>query len=200
MNIAAVSLLCLLSAGSYATAQQSPAAPKTSAAPSVAAAPVASAPASPAGPDANGMYKLRDGDDVPLTFAQDLSSKTATDGDPVTLILAEDLKVGGVVVARAGSKAVGEVTNAKKSGMMGKAGELNLRLEYLKVGEYKVHLRGTKGKEGESGTTGAVVLTVLFGPIGLIKHGKNVEIKQGTALKAFVSDDIALPPAPPAAI
>ncbi len=144
------------------------------------------------------MYKLRDGDDVQLTFAENISSKTASDGDPVTLILAEDLKVGGVVVARAGAKAVGEITNAKKSGMMGKAGELNLRLNYLKVGDTKVHLRGTKGKEGESGTTSAVVLTVLFGPIGLIKHGKNVEIKQGTPLKAFVSDDIALPAAPPA--
>ena len=82
--------------------------------------------------------------------------------------------------------------------MMGKGGVLNVCLIYLKVGDYKVHVRGTKGKEGESGTTGAVVLTVLFGPIGLIKHGKNVEIKQGTALKAFVADDIALPPAPPA--
>jgi hypothetical protein len=78
--------------------------------------------------------------------------------------------------------------------MMGKAGQLNIRLEYLKVGDTKVHLRGSKGKEGESGTTGAVVLTVLFGPIGLIKHGKNIEIKQGTPLKAYVSDDTALPP------
>ena len=76
---------------------------------------------------------------------------------------------------------------------MGKAGELNSRLNYLKVGDNKIHLRGTKGKEGESGTTSAVVLTVLFGPIGLIKHGKNVEIKQGTALRAFVADDT--PPA-----
>ena len=143
------------------------------------------------------MYKLHDGDDVSLIFAQDLSSKTATEGDPITLTLSEDLKVGGVVVARTGSKAIGQITNAKKSGMMGKAGELNLRLEYLKVGDTKVHLRGTKGKEGESGTTGAVVLTVLFGPIGLIKHGKNVDIKQGASIKAFVSEDIALPPAPP---
>ena len=101
-------------------------------------------------------------------------------------------------MARSGCKAIGEVTNAKKSGMMGKAGELNLRLNYLKVGDNKVHLRGTKGKEGESGTTSAVVLTVLFGPIGLIKHGKNVDIKQGTALKAFVADDILLPVAPAA--
>jgi hypothetical protein len=87
------------------------------------------------------------------------------------------------------------VTRAEKSGMMGKAGELNMRLNYMKVGDTKIHVRGTKGKEGESGTTGAVVLTVLFGPIGLIKHGKNVEIKQGQSFHAFVSDDVALIPA-----
>jgi hypothetical protein len=148
-------------------------------------------------PDADGKYKLRDGDDVALQFAQDLSSKTSTDGDSVALVLAEDLKVGSVVVARAGAKAVGEVTNAHRAGMMGKAGELNMRFDYLKVGDYKVHLRGSKGKEGESGTTSAVVLTVLFGPIGLIKHGKEVDIKQGTAIKAYVADDISLPPTPP---
>ncbi len=83
----------------------------------------------------------------------------------------------------------------KKSGMMGKVGELNVRLNYLKVGDYKVKLRGSKGKEGEGKLGTTVALTVLFGPIGLIKHGKNIEIKQGTALKAYVSDDISLPPA-----
>ena len=130
-----------------------------------------------------------------LTFAQDLSSKTAAEGDPVALTLVDDLKVGGVVVAKAGAHAVGEVTKASKSGMMGKAGDLSIRLDYIKVGDDKIRLRGTKGKEGESGVTSTVVLTVLFGPIGLIKHGKNVEIKQGQALHAFVSDDISLPPA-----
>jgi hypothetical protein len=143
-----------------------------------------------------GMSMLREGTDVPLKFAQALSSKTAAEGDPVAFVLDEDLKVGDVVVARAGSAAFGEVTNVKKSGMMGKAGELNVRLDYLKVGESKIRLRGTKGKEGESGTTGAIVLTVLFGPIGLIKHGKNIDIPQGAALKAYVADDNSLPAAP----
>jgi hypothetical protein len=160
---------------------------------SVAPAPVAAAPAANA-PDASGKFMLRDGTDVNLVFAQDLSSKTSSEGDPVVLTLADDLKVGDVVVAKAGDKAFGEVTKAEKSGMMGKAGELNLRLTYLKAGDTKIKLRGTKGKEGESGTTGAVVLTVLFGPIGLIKHGKNVEIKQGQSLHAFIGDDIALVP------
>ena len=79
--------------------------------------------------------------------------------------------------------------------MMGKAGELNIRMDYLKVGDTKVKLRGSKGKEGQSGTTSAIVLTVLFGPIGLIKHGHDIDIKKGAALKVYVGDDIGLVPA-----
>jgi hypothetical protein len=138
---------------------------------------------------------LKEGTDVRLKFAQDLSSKTAADDDPVNLVLDEDLKVGDVMVARAGAKAVGTVTHAKKAGMMGKGGELNLRLEYLLVGDSRMRLRGTKGKEGEGKVGAAVALTVLFGPIGLIKHGKNVEVKQGTPLLAYVDQDFALPAA-----
>jgi hypothetical protein len=184
-------VLCsALIVGTSASAQQTVAPAAAAAAP---AAPVAAS--APAGPDANGKYMLREGEDVNLQFSDDLSSKTASEGDPVALTLVDDLKVNGVVVAKAGAHAFGEVTKAEKSGMMGKAGELNLRLNYIKVGDDKIRLRGTKGKEGASGTTSAVVLTVLFGPIGLIKHGKNVEIKKGQALHAFVSDDIALAPA-----
>jgi hypothetical protein len=137
---------------------------------------------------------LAEGTDVPLLFDEDISSKTAAEGDPVAFVLAEDIKVGDVVVAKAGCKAFGEVTNAKKSGMMGKAGELNVRLDYLKVGDVKVHLRGAKGREGNSGTGAAVALTVLFGPIGLIKHGSNIDIKKGAPMKVYVGDDIGLPP------
>src|SRR6266704_5860494 len=138
---------------------------------------------------------LKEGTDVKLKFAQALSSKTAADDDPVNLVLDEDLKVGDVTVVKAGAKAVGTVTNAKKAGMMGKGGELNLRLEYLLVGDSRMRLRGTKGKEGEGKVGTAVALTVLFGPIGLIKHGKNVEVKQGTPLLAYVDQDFTIPPA-----
>jgi hypothetical protein len=170
-------------------AQQATVAPAPSAASTQADSPVAANPAPPA------KLVLADGTDVALTFDQDLSSKTAAEGDPVTCVLAEDLKVGDVIVAKAGSKAIGEVTNAKKAGMMGKAGELNIRMDYLKVGDTKVKLRGSKGKEGQSGTTSAIVLTVLFGPIGLIKHGHDIDIKKGAALKVYVGDDIGLVPA-----
>jgi hypothetical protein len=138
---------------------------------------------------------LKEGTDVKLKFAEEVSSKTAAEGDPVNFIVDEDIKVGDVVVVKAGTKAVGTVTNAHKAGMMGKGGELNVKLEHLKAGDMKVRLRGTKGKEGDSKTGTAVALTVLFGPIGLIKHGKEIVVKEGTPLAAFVDDDISLAPA-----
>ncbi len=171
-----------------------PAAQTQTVAPAAIPAPMANQATAPGVQVASGKLVLAEGTDVPLAFDEDISSKSAAEGDPVAFVLAEDLKVGDVVVAKAGSKAFGEVTNAKKSGMMGKAGELNVRLDYLKVGDVKVHLRGAKGKEGNSGTGAAVALTVLFGPIGLIKHGSNIDIKKGTAMKVYVADDIILPP------
>ncbi len=131
--------------------------------------------------------------DVNLKFSQDLSSKTATEDDPVNLVLDQDLKIGDIVIAKAGAKAVGTITHAKKAGMMGKAGELNMRLQYLIVGDTRLKLRGTKGKEGQGKEGTAVALTVLFGPIGLIKHGKNVDIKEGTPLLAYTDEHFELP-------
>ncbi|MGC2887556.1 MAG: hypothetical protein WB627_00700 [Candidatus Acidiferrum sp.] len=142
--------------------------------------PDANKPPAPVGAAPPEKLVLKEGADVNLKFAQDLSSKTAADDDPVSLVLDQDIKIGGVVVVKAGARAVGTITHAKKAGMMGKAGELNMRLEYLVTDTGRLRLRGTKGKEGEGKTGTAVALTVLFGPIGLIKHGKNVEIKEGS--------------------
>lgn len=143
----------------------------------------------------SGSLKLKEGEDVKLKFAQELSSKTASEGDTVNFVVADDVKVGDVVVIKAGTKAVGTVTNAKRAGMMGKGGELNVRLDHLKAGDTKVRLRGSKGKEGDSKTGQSVALTVLFGPIGLIKHGKEIVVAEGTPLAAYVDDDVMLSPA-----
>lgn len=138
---------------------------------------------------------LKEGTEIPLQFSQNLSSKTAAEGDPVNLSLAEDLKVGNQVVAKKGSQALATVSHAKKAGMMGKAGELNIRLEYLKASDTRIKLRGSQGREGQGKEGTAVALTVLFGPLGLIKHGKNVEVKEGTPLKVYIDQDTWLPPA-----
>jgi hypothetical protein len=151
-------------------------------------------PSNPACGPAGGCL-LRDSTEVGLKFATDVNSKSAHEGDPVEFLLDEDLKVGGTVVIPKGAHAVAIVSAAKKAGMMGKPGELNVQLQYLIIVNNHIHLRGTKGKEGDSKTGATVALTVIFGPIGLIKHGKNVDIPIGTPLKAYVDQDIWLPPA-----
>ncbi len=153
---------------------------------------VATAP--PAAPSPSTLV-LKEGTEVPLVFSAPLSSKTAVDDDPVNMTLAEDLKVGDVVVAHKGAIALGTVTNAHKAGMMGKPGDLAVRLEYLKANDQRIRIRGAKGKEGQSETGATVALTVIFGPLGLLKHGKNIEIPAGTPLTAFVDQDYTLPPA-----
>jgi hypothetical protein len=194
MKTAHLFCLCFLAAGT-ALAQTATPPPSNVVAP--ASPPAAATPAAPVltASATGATYILHDGDDVPLKFAEDLSSKTAAEGDPVNFVLDGDLKVGDVVVAKSGSKAVGEVTQAHKAGMMGKPGELSVRIDYIRVGPIKVHLRGSKGKEGANATTSTVVLTVLFGPIGLIKHGHDIDIKAGSPLKVFVADDTPLPAA-----
>ncbi len=106
-----------------------------------------------------------------------------------------DLKNAGVtVVVQRDSHARATVSHVKKAGMMGKGGELNVQMQYLVTGDNRVRLRGTKGREGENKEGATIVLTLLFGPIGLIKHGKNVDIPAGTPLIAYVDQDIWLPP------
>jgi hypothetical protein len=179
--ILAGSLVLILAVVQVASGQETPATASTAAAAGQAGA--------PAGAEAAEKIKLAEGTDVELEFAQNLSSSTSFEGDPVALTLLKDLKVGDVVVAKAGSAAYGVVTKAQKSGMMGKSGQLEIRLDYLKAGNEKIKLRETKGKESGGGIMGA-----LSSPFGRVKHGKNVEINVGDPLHAYVAQDILLSP------
>jgi len=143
---------------------------------------------------ANEGCLLKEGTIFPLKFLSAITSKTANEGDPVEFILDDDLKVGDSIVVAEGAHALATVTTAKKAGMMGRPGELSVQIQYLIAGGNRVHIRGTKGREGDSKTGATVALTVLFGPIGLIKHGKNVEIPADTPLTAYVDQDIWLAP------
>ena len=136
---------------------------------------------------------LKQGTQIKLEFEDKITSKTAVEGDLVSLILDQDLKVGEITVARAGSVAVRTISHASKAGMLGRPGDLALRLEYLKADDSSVRLRGTKGKQGKGKEGAAVALTVLLAPIGLIKHGHNAEFKEATPLVGYVDHDTELP-------
>jgi hypothetical protein len=136
--------------------------------------------------------KLREGTEIRLVFAESVSSATSNEGDRINLRVDESVKVDGITVIHNGAMGVGTVTSAHKRGFMGKAGDLNIMLDYVSVGDERVRVRANKGKEGEGRIGSTVVLTVLFGPLGLLKRGKDVEIKAGAPITAFVDQDVEL--------
>jgi hypothetical protein len=145
-------------------------------------------------PAAGGAATLREGTPVAVAFTGNITSKTAAKGDPVSLELVNDLAGGGVVVAKAGCKVVGHVTAVKKAAAPGKSGALNVQLDYLEVGNGKVRLRDSKDKVDESGIQYSRPYHLKW-PVGLLRTGDDIEIKQGTMLTVFVAEDISLPAA-----
>jgi hypothetical protein len=133
---------------------------------------------------------IPDGTEIEVETVEEISSKTATEGDPLTFKVSEDVKIGGHVVIPKGALVKGVVSNAKKSGRMGKAGTLSIRIESTStVDDQKVRLRASKGKEGDDKTGTTVALVVLFGPLGFLKKGKDAKIKPGTKIKAYTDEE-----------
>ena len=136
---------------------------------------------------------LRDGTDMAVVTTEEISSKTATEGDPVNFKVEEDVKVDGQVVIRAGTLVKGEVANSTKSGRLGKGGQLSIRVNGTRaVDGQRVRLRASRGKTGDDKTGTTVVLVVLFGVLGFLKKGKNAVIKPGTRIPVYVDDDFAV--------
>jgi hypothetical protein len=133
---------------------------------------------------------IPDGTEFTVTTTEEITSKTATEGDPLNFKVTEDVKVNGHVVIAEGALVKGVVANAKKAGMMGKGGNLGIRVESTTtVDNQKIKLRSSKGKEGEDKTGTTVALVVFFGPLGFLKHGKNAIIKSGTQIKVFTDEE-----------
>jgi len=133
---------------------------------------------------------LPDGTEFEVETTEEISSKTAAEGDPLSFKVVEDVKVGGQTVIAAGTLVKGVVSNAKKAGMMGKGGQLGIRVESTTtVDGQKLKLRSSKGKEGDDKTGTTVALVVLFGPLGFLKHGKNAKVKTGTHIKVFTDEE-----------
>jgi hypothetical protein len=133
---------------------------------------------------------IPDGTEFEVETTEEISSKTAAEGDPLSFKVADDIKINGQTVIAAGTLVKGTVSNAKKAGMMGKGGQLGIRVESTTtVDGQKLKLRSSKGKEGSDKTGTTVALVVLFGPLGFLKHGKNAKIKVGTKIKVFTDEE-----------
>ncbi len=170
------------------------------------------APAAPPKPAPSFAFGLEEGTVVLLKLARELSSATATPGNRVDFEVAEDIKVNDLVVISKGSMAWGTIVDAKPKRRLGRAGNLAVRVDEVRLADAeRVPLRASqksKGK-GRSGvmTGGIIASGVLFFPVAplfLFMHGKDTLIAKGTPVTAYVDKNTELDPskftnAPPAA-
>jgi hypothetical protein len=145
---------------------------------------------------------LLDGTPIKLRTTENLSSHDNTKGQDVSFEVLEDVFVDDVVVIKKGSIAIGTVTDAQPKRTMGRAGKLDIALDYVRlVDTEKAQLRGTKEGKGKSHTgamTGAIVATAIVvwpaAPFFLFMHGKDIDIPKGTPVTAFVDGDFTVDP------
>jgi len=148
-------------------------------------------------------FGLAEDTPVKLKLNRTMSSKDATLNEKVDFEVLEDVKVGDTVVVQHGATAIATVTEAQPKRRMGRAGKLNMNIDYVQLvdGE-KAPLRAVKGGSGGSHTgamTGAIVATsiVFFpaAPFFLFMHGKDITIPKGTEITAYIAGDTPLDPA-----
>ena len=138
---------------------------------------------------------LRAGTEIRLRTLAELSSKESRPGERFDLEVAEDVILSGQTVIPAGSRAVGEITEVKKKGMWGKSGKVDTRLLYVRVGDQQIRITGQLGDKGKTGTAGVVGAIALVPVAGFFVTGTSAKIPTGSAVKAFLDEDLTVVPA-----
>jgi hypothetical protein len=149
----------------------------------------------PAPPQPAQKFLLKEGTEVNLKLAQKLTAKGAVVGEPVELMLAQDLKVNDAVVVRQGARVLGTVVAGKESEKKkSEAHQLAMQVNFLKAGDAKIRLRGEKSAEGKRNKDAMVAGTIFLGLSGLLMtSGKHYVIPEGSPVIAYVDEDIELP-------
>ena len=145
-------------------------------------------------------FGLSEDTPIRLRLNRTLSSATEKVDDKVDFTVLEEVRVGQLMVVPQGAIAIGTVTEAKRKGRFGRAGRLNVNIDYVQLptGD-KVTLRSMKAAEGGSRKklmTGAMVASgILFfpaAPFFLLIRGRDITIPKGTEITAYVAADTAL--------
>ena len=162
---------------------------------------------------------VKDGTPIKLKLKRGVYSQYAKIGDEVEYLVDEEVVVNGKIVVPEGAIVEGKVVSAEHKRRMGRGGKIDISADSIKLfNSQSIPLRafqqargGGQGLDMSGEMLAAAALTLGVGaPFVLFKHGKDIEIRQGSSFTAFVNgdtwlEDIAFQtkdsvPVPPAAI
>lgn len=126
---------------------------------------------------------IKAGTPVPVRLQEAVDSETSTAGQTIRFLVTRDITVDDIVVIKAGSEVVGDVTYSQKTGSLGKEGKVFIVVRYATaVDGTRVPLRANLSQTGDE----KVALSWMVCPF--IK-GTSSLIPAGTETKAYVDYD-----------
>jgi hypothetical protein len=136
------------------------------------------------------------GTPVKLAFTRTINSNTAQIGDPLPLVLADNLVIHGYLVAAKGTPALGRVTAVNSNGALGRPGEITFRVTALDLPGARIPLFGQETMAGSIPikTMRTLLWIPAVGMSSLLIHGKDAIIPSGALLTAHVSKAITITP------
>ena len=149
------------------------------------ALPEAQTATQPAGVVPAGPALLQEGTLIEVELLDTLSSKLSKQGDVFRMKTTADVEVKGRVVIPTGSIGYGTITYVEPRRMLGQAGELFYRFEYIKAGDRNIKIRSSQGGAGKDSTGSTIALVALFGVFGMFKKGADIVIPAGTRFEVY---------------
>lgn len=140
---------------------------------------------------------------IPIRFQSTITSKDSKPGDTFIYQVVKNMFIGNKLVIPMNSKAIGEITEAKKAKILAQPGELKLNFKPIRAlnGTSIDLIMGEKAEEENKRlyvAVGAGILgfIILSNPVGLVFGalipGKDVRIEEGTEMFLQVKEDTAV--------
>jgi len=127
------------------------------------------------------------GTEVMVRTLEPMSSTTATTGQKFAVEVDADVVVEGVVVLPAGTRGGGTIVFARKKGMSGRPGALDVRIDSVEGPNGPIKLRASETNRGADKRRSGVAAGMVFGLIGAaVVQGTDINLPAGSLIATTV--------------
>ncbi len=124
---------------------------------------------------------------IKVEVLQEVTSKNAKSGDILSFSTVEPVVINNKVYVPKGSPVTGMVKDVDGKRGLGKAGSLNISIDYLTMPDgSKVKLNGSPSVKGKNTLGSAVAVALIVNPLFLLHKGKDAKIKKGDIYNVYV--------------